>query len=203
VRETAAIFAWQAADPEVEIVDVDRLTLFPGDPIDPPVTPGSFHLDHWIRERFHAARRVTHTGDGATPYHHEYAIHNMNSDTSADGFSVQFPSGGTFADVGFRDIDHHSGEPYDTSDWTIDVDGPNGTITWSAVNAGANTNALRWSTTFSFWFDSSLPAVDIAHTLDLFKIRESLPVPFAAQAGVIFADGFESGGTKAWSQTTN
>lgn len=195
VREKPAIFAWQAVDPQVEIVNVDRETLFAGDAIDPPHPPGSFYAAHWILERFHAARRVTDMGPlgGPLQYHYEIAIHNMNSDTSADGLVVDFPTAGTFANVGFHDIDHHSGEPYDTSDWTIDVDGPNGRITWSAVDAGANTNALRWGTTFSFWFDSDLPPDQIAHALDLFKIDDTLAIPFASNPNVLFEDGFESG----------
>lgn len=201
VRETAAIFAWQAVDPDVEIVNVDRQTLFAGDQRDPPLT--GFYADHWILERFHAARRVTNTGAGPTPYHYEYAIHNMNSTSSAKGFSVEFPGATTFAGAGFHDIDHHSGEPYDTSDWTIDTDGPNGTITWTAVDAAANTNALRWGTTFTFWFDSSSAPSHLNEGLTLFTISETLDVPFAEEAGLIFSDGFESGTTGGWTQTAN
>lgn len=120
VRETAAIFAWQVVDPEVEIVNADRQTFFPGEPAMPPATGN--HPDHWVVERFHAARRVTQTTDGALPYHYEYAIHNMNSDTSADGFVVDFSGSAVIANAGFHDIDHHSGEPFNTTDWSIDVD---------------------------------------------------------------------------------
>lgn len=198
IRELPAIFAWQAVDPEVEIVNADRPTFFKGDPVDGPHPPGSFHADHWILERFHAARRVTVSAlGGPTPYHYEYAIHNINSDTAADGFVVDFPGAATFADVGFHDIDHHSGEPYDTSDWTIDVDGPNGRLTWSAVDDGDDTNALRWGTTFSFWFDSDRPPAQAAHSLDLFKIDELLAVPFGDPL-LIFGDGFETGDTSGW-----
>ena len=202
VRETAAIFAWQAADPGVDIVEVDRQTLFPGDPIDPPAAPG-FYLDHRVLERFHAARRVTATGNPGTPYHYEYAIHNLNSDTGSDGFLVEFPAAATFANIGFHDVDHHSGEPYDTSDWTVTVDGPNGTVSWAAVPAGANTNALRWGTAFSFWFDASRPPDDISEWLDLFKIQETRFIRFPELSFQIFSDGFETGDTSAWSLTEN
>ena len=199
VRETAAIFAWQVEDPEVEIVNADRETFFAGDPVDPPGS--GFHPAHWVVERFHAARRVTQTADGLFAYHYEYAIHNINSDTSADGFTIDFPGASNIGNVGFHDVDHHSGEPFDASDWTIAVDGPNGTITWTAVDMGANTNALRWGTTFSFWFDSDTPPTQMSHTLDLFKIDEPLAVPFFSENLEIFADGFESGDTSAWSST--
>jgi hypothetical protein len=196
VRETAAIYAWQAVDPEVEIVTADRQTFFVGDVIDPPAGPGN-HPDHWVVERFDAARRVTETL-GPLGYHYEYAIHNMNSDTSADGFIVDFPVAAQFANFGFTDIDHHSGEPFDTSDWTIAIDSPNGTITWSAVDMGTDTNALRWGTTFTFWFDSDQPPT-ATHQLDLFKLDELLTVPFETLDTKIFDDGFETGDTSAWS----
>jgi hypothetical protein len=197
VRETPAIFAWQAEDPQVDIVQADRLTSFLGEPADPPAT-GQTYPDYSVVERFHAAWRVTPAVAEGFNYHYEYAIYNMNSDTSADGFSVDFGTTANLGNAGFHDVDHHSGEPYDTSDWTIEVDGPNGKITWSAVDMGANTNALRWGTAFSFWFDSDLPPVDMIHTLDLYKIDELLNVPFVTLNPVIFKDGFESGDTSAW-----
>ncbi len=197
IRETPAIFAWQSEDPEVEIVQVDRLTTFTGEPADPPAT-GQTHPGYSVIERFHAARRLTVTAGEGFANHYEYAIYNMNSDTSADGFSISFPSSANIGNAGFHDIDHHSAEPFDTSDWTIDVDGPNGTITWSAVNMGANTNALRWGTLFTFWFDSDAPPVTMTHRLDLFKIDEALNVPFISQSVEIFVDGFETGDISLW-----
>ena len=136
---------------------------------------------------------------GPLQFHSEYAIHNMNSDTSADSFVVGFPAGTAFANAGFTDIDHHSNEPYDTSDWTIATDSPNGTITWSAVDMDEDTNALRWGTTFSFWFDSDRPPTLATHQLHLFKIDEMLDVPFPILDIDIFNDGFETGDTSAWS----
>ncbi len=197
IRETPAIFAWQAEDPEVEIVQVDRMTSFIGEPADAPAT-GQTYPDYEVLERFHAARRVTKTPSGDFAYHYEYAVYNMNSDTSAVGFRVTFPEEVNIGNAGFNDIDHHSGEPFDTSDWTIDVDGPNGTISWSAVDMGANSNALRWGTLFSFWFDSNAPPTGSTHELDLFKIPESLEVPFVSLPALIFEDGFESGDTGEW-----
>jgi hypothetical protein len=196
VRERAAIYAWQGVDPEVEIVNADRQTFFLGDPVDPP--GAGTHPDHWVVERFEAARRVTQSLDGPFEFHYEYAIHNMNSDTSADGFVIDFPGNASIGNAGFTDVDHHSGEPYDTSDWTIAIDEPNGVISWSAVDMGANTNALRWGTTFTFWFDSDTPPTTMVHELDLFKIDEQLPVPFPSESELIFDDDFESGDTMNW-----
>ncbi len=199
IRELPAIFAWQANDPEVEIVQADRLTSFIGEPADPPAT-GQTYPDYDVLERFHVARRVTETPSGDFAFHYEYAIYNMNSDTSAIGFRIEFPGAVNIDNAGFKDIDHHSGEPYDTSDWNIDVDGPNGTITWSAVDVGANSNALRWGTLFNFWFASDTPLTGATHEIELFKISESLEVPFEPPPlpAEIFSDDFETGTPDRW-----
>lgn len=196
VREQPAIFAWQAVDPAVEIVSVDRRTFFLGEPADVPAT-GQTYPNYFVMERFHAARRVTEPIGGAFQFHYEYAIHNMNSETSADGFLIQVPKFSNIGNVTFHDIDHHSGEPYDTTDWTIDVDAPNGLISWRAVDAGAATNALRWGTVYSFSFDSDSPPSGMTHQLSLFEIDEDLEVPFKLSDD-LFSDGFETGDTSRW-----
>ena len=204
IREIPAIYAWQAEDPEVEIVAVDRVTDFAGEAADPPAA-GQTYPDYSIVERFVAGWKVTLTAAGGLGYHYEYAIYNLNSDTSADGFSVEFPAPVAFENAGFNAINHHSGEPYDTSDWTIDADGPNGEITWTAVDAGTNTNALRWGTLYNFWFDSDTPPFELIHKLDLFKIDEQRDIPFTnpdIPDITIFSDGFESGDTSLWSTTS-
>ena len=201
VRELPAIFAWQAEDPMVEIVQADRNTSFVGEEADAPIAPGTFYPDYTIKERFHVARRVTEESrGGALQYHYEYAVYNMNSDTSADGFVVDFPGFADFENVGFNDIDHHSGEPYNDTDWSIDANELTGTITWSAADAGVATNALRWGTMFSFWFDSDQPPSVMTHQLDLYKIDEMLNVPFGGgpPPATIFEDGFETGDTSNW-----
>lgn len=199
IREMPAILAWEGVDPEVETVAVDKLTFFLGEEADPPIPAGTFYPNYAVTERYWAARKVTVTG-GPTPYHYEYAIYNLNSDTSADSFAIDFGQTATIANAGFRDLAHHSGEPYDTSDWTIDVDGPNGTITWTAVDAGDNTNALRWGYTFNFWFDSDVGPNPVSHSLGNFKSNGSLDVPFEGVfLAAIFADGFESGDESSWS----
>jgi hypothetical protein len=202
IRELPAIFAWQSLDPMVDLVAVDKQTSFAGEEADAPIDPGTFYPDYTVTERFWAARRVTNTGKGVLPYHYEIAIYNLNSDTSADGFTVDFGQSTTFANVGFHNLPHHSGEPYDTSDWTIDADGPNGIVTWAAVDMGADTNALRWGYTFSFWFDSDRgPDEPATYTLGTFKDGGSLIVGFPGTLlESIFDNGFEQGDTSLWDQ---
>ncbi len=179
VRELPAIAAWQVADPLVELV-----------PVDLPTTPA---------ERFHAARKVTDLGGGN--FHYEVAIHNLNSDRSANRLTIEFDGGTAITDAGFHDVDHHSGEPYATTDWKIDTSTP-GTITWATDSFATdpNANALRWGTTFSFWFDATSPPSGASHTLGLFKPGVFTEVEFWT-AGPVFEDGFESGDTSAWSST--
>ncbi len=176
VRERSALHAWRAADPFVEMADADLQS-------NPP-------------QRFEVARKVV----GTESWHYEYAIHNMNSDRSARSFSIQLPAGATIDNVGFRDVDHHSGEPYATTDWDITVDSAAGTLSWSTddYNTDQFANALRWGTMFTFWFDSDAPPVGLEHTLGLFKPGLPGQVAFNFNSG-IFADSFESGDTSAWS----
>jgi hypothetical protein len=183
VRELSAIDAWQAEDPEVEIVDVN---LFGSAPL----------------QRFEAAARVTRPGGPL--WHYEFAIRNMNSDRSGRGFTVQFPQTTSITNAGFHDVDHHSGEPYLTADWAIDVTPTS--ITWSTddFSTDPNANALRFGTMFTFWFDADTPPVrDMDFTLNLFKpgTPPSVPIPFKIGQATIFLDGFESGDTSRWSLT--
>ena len=175
-----AIFGWRDVDPDVDLVVVD--------------VPGSSPV-----ERFHVARRVTDLGGGG--FHYEYAVHNHNSDRSAGRFTIDFPGPATITNPGFHDVEHHSGEPYDTADWSVDLSTP-GEVTWSTddFSTDPDANALRWATTFSFRFDAGAAPGAEAHTLGLFKPGSPAEVVFTL-GGVIFADGFESGDTGAWSST--
>lgn len=179
VREQAAIFAWQAVDPTVEIVAADV-----------PSTPV---------ERFHVARKVTSAS--ASLWHYEYAIHNLNSHRSARSFAVDFPAATTFSNVEFRGPVHHSGEPYATTAWTITPDAGAGTVTWHTDTAAVDpdANALRFGTLFSFAFDADRPPAGATHTLGLFETGS--PSELIVDFG-IFADGFESGDLSAWSSVT-
>jgi hypothetical protein len=85
-----AINAWKAQDAAVALTDLD--------------VPGT------VVERFHVGRRVTDLGGGV--WHYEYAVHNLNSDRAARAFEIEMPGTVHFINVGFKDVDAHSGEPY-------------------------------------------------------------------------------------------
>jgi hypothetical protein len=144
VRTMPAIEAWRAIDPEVTLADA----FVPGD------------------GRFIVGSRVTSTVSG---YHYEYAVQNLDSHRSAAAFSVPIPAGAAVTDVGFHDVDYHSGEPFSGTDWTATVAG--GSIVWTTetYSENQNANALRWGTLYNFRFDSPVPPVGGEATLGLFR----------------------------------
>ncbi len=180
VREKAAIEVWPLVDATVELVNVDVPSI--------PV------------QRFRVARKVTDLGGGV--WHYEYAVHNMNSNRSASRLAVRFFGATTFENAGFHDVNSHSGEPYDTTDWPVTTMGDE--ISWEAPAFAPpqNANAIRWATMYNFWFDATRPPEEIAtHVLGLFSAGEPTELEFLAGANVIFIDGFASEDTSAWSAT--
>lgn len=151
IREQSALKAWPAADATVEFVNVDFTT---------GASP---------TERFEVARKVTEPVPGT--FHYEYAIRNMNSSRAAQRLAIQFNGPVTFSNVGFKDIDHHSGEPYDPTDWLQEPSPGVDTIAWSGETFGTdpNANALRWATMYNFWFDAdAAPEEILLHRIGLF-----------------------------------
>ena len=142
-QQQPAIFAWKQIEPSVELVSAD----IPGE------------------GRFWVALKVTDNGDGTFDY--EYAVHNLNSDRSGKYFSVPMPQNATVTNIGFSDVDYHSGEPYSGTDWAGNHSG--GVIFWTTGQflSNPNANALRWGTLYNFRFTS-----DVAPgqpTIGLFK----------------------------------
>jgi len=76
---------------------------------------------------FVVGAKVSDLGSGQ--WHYEYAVQNLNSHRSAKSFSVPFDPTGVVTNIGFHDVDYHSGEPYSGADWTATVS--NGVITWT------------------------------------------------------------------------
>ncbi len=157
-RGEPAIYAWQAADPNVQIKSYDIV----GD------------------GRFNVGLLLTDNGNGTFTY--EYAIHNQTSDRSAFKFEVPTAPGATITNIGFHDVDYHSGEPFSGTDWATSVSG--GTVTWTTDDfaTNPNANALRWGTLYNFRFTTDVAAGDA--TLHLFKpgAQPTLTVSFAPAA---------------------
>jgi hypothetical protein len=154
-QELAGIRAWAIHDTGVDEVDIQ----VPGD--------GLFML----------GAKVTDLGNGT--WHYEYAIQNLNSHRSAASFSVPIPDGTTVTHIGFHDVDYHSGEPFDGTDWS-DNGGSSYEVAWSTIpfDQDENANALRWGTLYNFRFDADVePALNDV-TLGLF--RPGVPMEITA-----------------------
>jgi hypothetical protein len=135
--EEPAIMAWADADPDVTIVPFEDV---PGE--------GRFHLGY----------KVTDNGDGTWTY--EYALHNMNSHRGAKSFTVPVPDGVDVSDMGFHDVDYHSGDglggaTIDGTDWAVEVTGDG--VTWSTPGEKTepNGNGLRWGSLYNFRFTAT------------------------------------------------
>jgi len=140
-----AIFAWAEQDPLVRLETVD----VPGD------------------GRFHLASRVSDNLDGS--FHYELVVHNLNSRRGADAVSLFLAGGSTVTGAGFHGPAHHSGEPYDTADWDIDVQPRS--LAWTVATPGNPAqplpNVLRWGTSYTLRFDVDAPPIDGFVTISL------------------------------------
>ena len=127
-----AIQAWQDQDPSVFVNTAD----VPND------------------GRIYVARKATPLGGGQ--WHYELAIQNVNSDRAIGGVLVLLPTGASASNLGFHNVDYHSGEVYSGTDWT-----QTGTLAgprWNTEDyaANPNANALRWGTLYNFWFNANV-----------------------------------------------
>jgi len=126
---------------------------------------------------------------GAGTWRYEYALLNFNSDRSVGLFSVPLPQLPTITNVGFHDVDHHSGEPYDGTDWPEAVE--DGSITWATESfpTNPNANAIRWSTLYNFRFEvNAEPAESTTVTIGLFKPGSPTHVSAVSVGPVSFID---------------
>jgi len=148
-----AIFAWQnngqgagVADPSVRIAAMD--------------VPGE--------GRFYLSAKAEDNGDGT--YTYNYSIYNFNSDRAGGNFTVPVPDGVTVTNAGFHDVNYHSGDPYDNTDWSTTINADS--VVWECpqpFNVNPDTNALRYSTTYTYWFTTdTAPSIGVV-TLGLFK----------------------------------
>ncbi len=144
VQERAAIYAW----PEYQ----DGVNLTEKQSLDGVFIHGAVAIDQ---------------GDGTWRY--EYALFNMNSDRAAGSFAVERFEGVEITDAGFSDVEYHSGEPWDGTDWTITI--TDDQVIWETEAFGDNTsaNALRWGTMYNFWFVANTPPDARSATVGFFK----------------------------------
>jgi hypothetical protein len=179
VREMPAITAWKVNDPSV----IETKLFSPE-----ALNNGGDTTGHGV-----LAARATDLGGGV--WHYEYAVYNMNSDRSFSSFSVPSSPGLVVTNIGFHDVDYHSGDGYnsqvgavvnfDGTDWPGANDGSN--ISWALVPAVPleNSNALRWGTMYNFRFDANSPPTTGSITLGLFKAVVGQPDTMLATGTVV------------------
>ncbi|QDV06359.1 hypothetical protein Poly30_18680 [Planctomycetes bacterium Poly30] len=145
VRELCAIRGWEAADSGVVAEDIQ----VPGEGL------------------FVAGSNAIDNNDGTWTYN--YAVCNINSDFSGRQFTVPFGMNVTVSDVGMSFPMYHSGEPYTNIAWTGTINA--GNVSWETEGfmQNANANALRWGTTYSFWFTANAAPQTVTASLGLFK----------------------------------
>jgi hypothetical protein len=162
----------------------------PGGTLDAGVTVASATVSgegtYWYA---HKARDL---GNGTWRY--DYAVFNLNSHLSGGSFSVPVPAGVNVTNIGFYAPDYHSGEPYSNTDWTNARTA--NAVTWSSPQTfaqNANTNALRWGTTYNFWFDANTAPAATNPNANLGMFRDSTrSVDFAVRApGAPTCDGID------------
>ena len=144
--EIPAIRVWKDIDPSVDMNDVH--------------VPSDGH--------FIVGSKAWDLGNGM--WHYEYAVWNHNSYACAGSVSMFMPPGATVENVGFTDVNYHSGEVWDSTDWSVEV--LPGSITWSTTpySANPNANAIRWATMYNFRFDCNVaPATDSEVTIGTFR----------------------------------
>ncbi len=144
-RTLPAIRAWRAMDPDVVETDIE----VPGD--------GLFIL----------AAKATDLGGGQWAY--EYALHNLYVHRSASWFSIPVEATSIITNAGFHDVNYHSGEIYDGTDWSSAQSSQ--AISWATDTFGVNpnANALRWGTLYNFRFVADAPPVSTPVTIGLFR----------------------------------
>ena len=144
-RELPAIKAWQAADPGVRLSTVDA------------------------DGRFYVGARATQLANGRWRY--EYAIQNLSSHEAARSFTVPVAAGVRIRNIGFHDVDYHSGEPFDGTNWPGVHDDVADHVRWFTATfvQNPNANALRWGTLYNFRFEADHPPGTGAAVIGLFR----------------------------------
>ncbi len=131
--------------------------------------------------RFVYGSTVRDNGDGTWRY--SYAVFNLNSDRSGGSFSVPVDGSVSVTGAGFHGVPYHSGEPYDNADWNVAVDGS--AVRWSSPQThdeNPNSNAIRWGTMYTFWFDANSAPTAADVTLGLFKAGSPNAVSFSSKS---------------------
>lgn len=196
-RQEPGVFGWKEFDTDIVITDI--------------VSPE----DGGRTARVILASKVTDLGGGT--WHYEYAFQNLNSDRSIRSVSIPVSPYATVTNIGFHDVDYHSGDGkdststatlknYDGTDWPGAFVPANASISWAVVETSGtypgNANALRWGTLYNFRFDCNLapaatnPNATIGQykTVNSFTAETQAPASVTCLPGDMNTDGLVDGG---------
>jgi hypothetical protein len=172
-REKPGIHAWKEVDPAVTLTEV--MTTETPNPL--AANPNCCN-----RALVIVGAKATSLGNGT--WHYEYAVQNLNSHRSIASFSVPLPANAVISNIGFHDVDYHSGDAegnfssgsinFDGTDWPATV--TSSSITWETVPFATNnrSNALRWGTLYNFRFVANVPPTTGTVTLGTYRVVGSL-----------------------------
>jgi hypothetical protein len=115
-------------------------------------------------------------------FRYEYAIYNSNSELAIQSFSVP-ATGVDAATVGFK-APNSNAEIWSNDQWQNKIEG--GKVTWSTKTfaENQNANAIRWGSTYNFWFLSDRPPTNTSATIARFK-----PSALPAATAIVQAPG--------------
>ena len=145
-------YAWRSEDPSVVVIKVTNVN---------EAGPG-------VNGYYSVGYNVETNSDGTFTYN--YVIYNLNSTQAVGDFSIPINANALLTDVYFNDVDYHSGEPQDGTDWTHST--VNNEIRWEATQTytqNPNGNAIRWGTTYSFGFTTDSAPQDVTATMGMFE----------------------------------
>lgn len=146
----------------------------------PDLTVDIVNVDVPGEGRFLAASRVRDNGNGTWRY--DYALFNLNSDRSGASLAIPAAPGIQVNSIGFHDVDYHSGEVYDNTNWSSSREPAD--VKWSSPQTfgeNPNSNALRWGMMYNYWFTADRPPTQVQATLGIFKPGGDEEVQFMIQ----------------------
>lgn len=177
--EEAAVWGWNSIDPQVVVREVMN-----------PNEGGA-----GVHGHFTVGYRVTSLGGGMWRYN--YVVENLTSDQAGGSWTVPVPQSVVVSNVYFNDVDYHSGEIQDGTDWQFTNVG--GNATWSV--APGSDNAIRWNTMYSFGFDATASPQAVQGQIGLHNVGVGsvvmvdidAPSGTSTTTGTIFCSGDGSG----------
>jgi hypothetical protein len=129
------------------------------------------------------------SGPTSGVWHYEYVIYNQNLDRSVQSISVPLGCQASVSNIGFRAPQHQAGfandgtagnSGYSNTPWTPVQTASD--LTWNTETfaQNQNANAVRWSTSYTFRFDSNQPPQSANATIGFFKTGAPMTVPIQA-----------------------